>query len=77
MFTGLIESIGRVVSSRPLGGGLRLAIESEQALESLRLGESVAVDGVCLTVTTFAGDRRFEVDVSGESMERSTLGELV
>jgi len=74
VFTGLIESIGRVVASRPVGGGLRLAIESERPLESLQLGESIAVDGVCLTVTTFAGDRRFEVDVSAESVERSTLG---
>ena len=76
MFTGLIESIGRVASSRSLGGGLRLAIESEGALESLQLGESIAVDGVCLTLITYAGDRRFEVDVSGESVERSTLGAL-
>lgn len=76
MFTGLIESIGRVTASRPSGGGLRLGLESERPLEALQLGESIAVDGVCLTVATFSGDRHFEVDVSGESVERSTLGSL-
>jgi len=74
VFTGLIESTGRVTASRPSGGGLRLGIESRRPLETLQLGESIAVDGVCLTVTTFSGDRHFEVDVSAESVERSTLG---
>ncbi len=74
MFTGLIEAVGRIATHRPSGGGLRLAIESERPLDALQLGESIAVDGVCLTVVSFAGQRSFEVDVSSESVEKSTLG---
>lgn len=74
MFTGLIEAVGRVVAVRPVGGGSRLAIESDTRLQSLQMGESIAVDGVCLTVVKRERDRRFEVDVSAESMAVSTLG---
>lgn len=76
MFTGLIEAIGRVAEVRPAGGGRVLAITCERPLPDLRLGESIAVDGVCLTVTAHQHGRRFEVDVSAESVDRSTLGSL-
>ncbi len=76
MFTGLIEAVGRVAEVRPAAGGRVLAITCERPLAHLALGESIAVDGVCLTVTEHRQDRRFHVDVSAESMARSTLGSL-
>jgi len=74
VFTGLIEAVGRIVAVRPMGGGSRLAVESDTRLESIQMGESIAVDGVCLTVVKHERDRRFEVDVSAESLAISTLG---
>jgi riboflavin synthase len=74
MFTGLIECVGRIAAMRPATDGLRLAIESDRPLAGLALGESIAVDGVCLTVVTHAHDRRFEVDVSSESVAHSIVG---
>ena len=76
MFTGLIESTGRVAGKQPAADGVRLEIESTRALEALQLGESIAVDGVCLTVVSHRDDRHFAVDVSSESVRSSTLGEF-
>jgi len=75
MFTGLIETNGTIdrISSR--GPGVELTIRASQAIvDELVLGESVAVDGACLTVTQIIHGR-FTVDASAETMERTTLGE--
>ena len=75
MFTGLIEEVGTVEESRPRDGGARISIRSERLWEELELGDSICVNGVCLTVV----ERRregFEADVSEESMNRTTLGHL-
>lgn len=74
MFTGLIEDIGRVSANLPRGGGRRMVIETQLPLHEFALGDSVAVDGVCLTVVEAAG-RALSFDVSAESVTRSTLGE--
>ncbi|RMG63110.1 MAG: riboflavin synthase, partial [Calditrichaeota bacterium] len=50
MFTGLIEEVGRVAGRRPIQGGIRLTIAAERVLEDLKVGDSIAVNGVCLTV---------------------------
>jgi len=71
MFTGITEEIGKVVSSRPG----RLAVAAERVLEGLELGDSVAVNGVCLTVTEHDA-RGFSVDVMPETLRRSNLGGL-
>lgn len=77
MFTGLIEAVGvvrrRTASS---GGGARLAVEAPFARE-LEVGESVAVDGVCLTVASPPVRGTFEADLSPETLARTTLGRLV
>lgn len=75
MFTGLIASVGRVVSVVPGAGATRLAIESDLPVASMRDGESVAVDGVCLTVTRRAG-KVFEVDAVAETLKRTTLASV-
>jgi riboflavin synthase len=75
MFTGLIEALGRVAEIRPLGGGLRLAIDVAGLRKPPAPGASVAVDGACLTVTALEGDHaRF--DAVSESIARTTLGAL-
>jgi riboflavin synthase len=73
MFTGLIEGMGTLVRTDHRGPDAQMVIRAQFALDGLTLGESVAVDGACLTVTTFQGDL-FTVDVSAETLSRTTLG---
>ena len=72
MFTGLIEEQGRVLTP-PRNGKLNLA--ASKVTEGLALGDSIAVNGVCLTVSAFSG-QRFTADVMPETLHRSNLGEL-
>ena len=75
MFTGLVEGIGEVKEITHVGGDITLAIQPLFEGSDMRSGDSVAVNGVCLTVT----DMRqgiFRVDVSGETLSRSTMGRL-
>jgi riboflavin synthase len=72
MFTGLIEGIGKVAKVEPRGKDKRLCIESSFDLPGLEIGESISVDGVCLTVVTWER-RTFTVDVSQETLSRSNL----
>ena len=71
MFTGIVEEMGHVVDQRDA----TLVIEAKVALEGARLGDSIAVNGACLTVT-FLGDNTFTVDVSPETNRRTNLGLL-
>lgn len=73
MFTGLVEDQGTLLGRTSRGPGARLRVQT--ALPNLVLGESIAVDGVCLTVDALA-EGGFEADASGETLERSTLGSL-
>jgi riboflavin synthase len=75
MFTGLIEEVGVVELMRQHGGVEQLAIKGEGAIADLAIGQSIAVDGTCLTVTSVEHNL-FEVDVSEETLARTTLGEL-
>ena len=75
MFTGLIENIGTVREKRPGSGVTRIAVESELPLESMADGDSVAVNGVCLTVVKRSG-RRFYADVIQETLNLTTLGSV-
>jgi riboflavin synthase len=73
MFTGIIEGLGRVAGIRSSGQGKRLAVETDFDLSGIKVGDSIAVSGACLTAVQIAG-RRFEVDVSPETLARTTLG---
>ena len=75
MFTGIIEEIGSVISSGLTGGSGDLRIGAALILEECKLGDSIAVNGVCLTVTRIA-DREIAFDVSAETLRRSNLGIL-
>jgi riboflavin synthase len=74
MFTGLVESTARVRRIDPDGDGVRLEVETPLAAE-LAQGDSIAVNGVCLTAVDPDGDR-FRADVMAETLRRSSLGPL-
>jgi riboflavin synthase alpha subunit len=74
MFTGLIESLGRIVDVTQAPAGMRVRVSADVA-STLVLGESVAVNGVCLTVVD-AGDQGIVFDVSPETARVTTLGAL-
>jgi riboflavin synthase len=71
VFTGLVQDLGTVTAVDATPDGVRLAVRSELAGE-LSLGDSVAVNGVCLTATAIDGDR-FSADVMRETLRRSSL----
>lgn len=75
MFTGLVLGMGRIESADNMGGETRFGIRALFDLDNIVLGESIAVNGVCLTVETF-GERWFTAYASAESMRVTTLGEL-
>lgn len=76
MFTGIIQAIGKIAALEPKGADLRVRIATGKLdLGDVRLGDSIAVNGVCLTAVELPGDG-FWADVSGETLARTTLGEL-
>jgi len=75
MFTGLVEAVGEVVDRQDTSGGARLAIQSSLSA-ALGLGDSVAVNGVCLTATSIEGDV-FRADVGPETLRVTSLGRFV
>lgn len=75
MFTGIVEDVGSILTARDVENGRRIVIAAETALEGVSVGDSIAVDGVCLTAVEIFGDR-FAVDVIGTTLSRTTLGAL-
>lgn len=75
MFTGIIASTGTVDSVEPSGGDLRLTINSGKLdLSDVKLGDSIAINGVCLTVVDINGTQ-LAFDVSNETLDRTSLGQ--
>ncbi|MCH2173636.1 riboflavin synthase [Myxococcota bacterium] len=75
MFTGIVETLGEVMAVEQRGDARCFLIRAPEVMDGLRLGDSIAVDGVCLTVTEMESDR-FRVDVIPETLERTALGEF-
>lgn len=76
MFTGIIQAVGQIAALQPSGGDLRLRIKSGKLpLDDVALGDSIATNGVCLTVTELPGDG-YWADVSRETLDFTTLGQL-
>jgi riboflavin synthase len=75
MFTGIIEEIGTMRRVAESGPSLELTIEAAKVLEDIRIGDSIAVNGVCLTVTRY-DSRTFTADVMPETYRMTTLSEL-
>lgn len=72
MFTGIVEELGTIEAVEPLADGSRLTIRGPVVTEDAKHGDSIAVNGVCLTVVT-VGDGQFTVDVVAETLRRSSL----
>lgn len=75
MFTGIVEEQGRVLAVEHRGQDVRLTVEGALASSDARHGDSIAVDGVCLTVAT-VGEGAFSADVMPETLRHTTLGTL-
>ena len=75
MFTGLIEEVGRVLGLDAARHGMQLQIAAPHIAKNIQAGESVAVNGCCLTVTTYLGDR-LTFDLLEETLERTNLKTL-
>ena len=72
MFTGLVEEMGKVVNISKKATGLGITIKGDKVVEKVKIGDSIAVNGVCLTVTEFSGNT-FTADVMYETIQRSGL----
>jgi riboflavin synthase len=75
VFTGIVEGIGKVTEVQRRGELVRLTIIPPPALTDMAVGDSICVNGACLTVTAY-GEGDFQVDVSPETLERTTVGSL-
>ena len=76
MFTGLIETTGTVVSVTPTEGSTRLVLAAPALAGRWRTGDSIAVNGVCLTAIPLEKPTHFAADLAGETLARTTLGSL-
>ncbi|MGC2652844.1 MAG: riboflavin synthase [Mycobacterium sp.] len=76
MFTGIVEELGRVVGKDDLGESARFTIRGPVVTADAGHGDSIAVNGVCLTVVDVLPDGRFTADVMGETLNRSSLRAL-
>jgi riboflavin synthase len=76
MFTGIIEGLGTIVGIGSAGQGKRFVIESDSHLDGTKIGDSIAVNGACLTAVVIQG-KRFEVDVAPETLSKTTFPKTV
>lgn len=75
MFTGIVEEIGKVVNIEKGAKSSVITVQGKKIFQDLNIGDSVAVNGVCLTVTTYSNDT-FTADIMNETLNRSSLGSL-
>ncbi|MGV9676807.1 riboflavin synthase [Nocardia sp. NPDC003482] len=76
MFTGIVEELGEIVAREPLADSARLTIRGKLATSDAKHGDSIAVNGVCLTVVDIVDGDSFTTDVMGETLARSSIGGL-
>lgn len=75
MFTGLVEEVGSIVAIEPLSDAVRIAVRGPVVCSGAKHGDSIAVNGCCLTIAALDGDV-FVADVMAESLNRTSLGDL-
>lgn len=76
MFSGIVQSVGRIAAMQPHGGDVRLVVDADSlGIDGIALGDSIAVAGVCLTVVGMDATR-LAFDVSNETLSRTNLGAL-
>ncbi len=76
MFTGIVTDVGRIVETR-VTGDLRARIATRYDVTRIDIGASIACDGVCLTVVALGPEGWFDVEISGETVSKTNLGEWV
>lgn len=76
MFTGLVETLGTITNLEPTGPGVRLSVRSPGVAEGTKIGDSVAINGCCLTVVAIAADV-LSFEAGSETLSRTNLGKLV
>jgi riboflavin synthase len=76
MFTGIIEEIGSISNIKQTGESIIMTINAKKILKDVQLGDSIAVNGVCLTVTSFS-EKQFTVDVMPETVKATSLRSLI
>lgn len=76
MFTGLVEELGEVAWLKPIGDSAQVAIRAQRVVEDARHGDSIAVNGVCLTVVDQPEPGLFVVDAMGETLRHTSVGAL-
>lgn len=74
MFTGLIEDLGEITALEPIAGGVRMEIRTGLSVSEIELGDSIAVDGTCLTAVAFT-ENSFAVDMSEETLRCTRFAE--
>ncbi|MGD9487760.1 MAG: riboflavin synthase [Calditrichaceae bacterium] len=75
MFTGIIEEIGKITGIEPIAGGKRVKISAKSIMNDVKIDDSVAVNGVCLTVTA-CDTESFRVDAVGDTLKKTTFSKL-
>ena len=75
MFTGIIEELGIIKAIRSQSGGMRLSVSGRVVFDDMKTGDSIAVNGACLTVVEF-NSSVFSADVSRETVDKTTIGKL-
>lgn len=75
MFTGIIEELGTIKGVRKQSECMRLSVSAKVVMDGMKTGDSIAVNGACLTVTEF-DNTSFTADVSGETVNRTNIGKL-
>ena len=76
MFTGIIEELGKIQEIKTRSSGMRFTISAKLVMDDLNIGDSIAINGVCLTVTE-KKEKDFCLDLVPETLEKSNLGELI
>lgn len=75
MFTGIIEEVGKVRALNTMAQGGQITVSANQITQDVKLGDSIAINGVCLTIIEFSR-QELCFDISGETLSRTTLGSL-
>jgi riboflavin synthase len=76
MFTGLIQEVGEIIAAENRGGMRRLTVAARQSSRSLKVGDSIAVSGVCLTAVEIAPGRSFSADLAQETLRRTSFSKI-
>ena len=76
MFTGIIEELGKIQEIETRSSGMRFTISAKVVMDDLNIGDSISINGVCLTVTE-KKEKDFSLDLVPETLDKSNLGELI